>query len=561
MFSPCLLVPIYNHGSLVEATLATLKPFGLPCLLVDDGSEPATARVLDAIAAREPWVSLLRLPQNAGKGAAVIRGLEEAQRRGYSHALQVDADGQHNAADIPALLQLARSDPSALVSGIPQYGDDIPKSRLYGRYITHAWVWIETLSFAIRDSMCGFRVYPVAATLAAARHVLGRRMDFDTEIMVRLSWAGTPMLFLPTAVHYPPDGISHFQVLRDNVLISLMHTRLACGMLLRLPWLLWRKCRPRAQHPQHWSEQGERGSIWGMQASLWCYRVFGRGALYALLYPIIGWFFLFAGAARAQSRRYLERATGRPVHARDVFRHFMAFGRSVVDRLAAWSGEIHRDDVVFRQRELLVQQAASGQGAVILTSHLGNVDMCRALVSHVPGIRMNVLVFTGHARAINRVLRQTNPGIEMELIQVSSVGPDTAILLQEKISRGEFVVIAADRTSPTSAHRVSRAPFLGAPAPFPQGPFILAALMECPVYLLFALKTGPRYEIFLESFAERLALPRRQREALLREAVSRYAQRLEYYCRLTPFQWFNFFNFWQDTPTAETLPSSEYRES
>ena len=117
-------------------------------------------------------------------------------------------------------------------------------------------------------------------------------------------------------------------------------------------------------------------------------------------------------------------------------------------------------------------------------------------------------------------------------------------MLHDKVQRGEFVVIAADRTSPTSLHRTSTADFLGYPALFPHGPFILAALLECPVYLLFALQTGQRYEIFLESFAGQLTFPRRQRETLLAEAIRRYAERLEHYCRLAPLQWFNFFNFW-----------------
>jgi predicted LPLAT superfamily acyltransferase len=224
----------------------------------------------------------------------------------------------------------------------------------------------------------------------------------------------------------------------------------------------------------------------------------------------------------------------------------LAFGRAIVDKLAAWNGDIQRDEVLFPNRELLVQQAASGKGAVILTSHLGNVDMCRALIHCVPGIQMNVLLFTRHAEGINQLLQKVNPSAGMKILQINEMGPDTAMLLHEKVQQGEFIVIAADRTSPTSMHRVSQAQFLGSSAPFPQGPFILAALLECPVFLLFALDNGKQYEIFLEHFADALHLPRRQRATLLSDAIQRYANRLEHYCRLAPLQWFNFFNFWQN---------------
>jgi len=176
--------------------------------------------------------------------------------------------------------------------------------------------------------------------------------------------------------------------------------------------------------------------------------------------------------------------------------------------------------------------------------------MCRALINSVPGIHINVLLFTRNAESINRTLQRVNPGAAMEIIQIGDVGPDTAIRLHEKVQRGEWIVIAADRTSPTAMHRVTRVNFLGSPALFPQGPFILAALLECPVYLLFALQqleTPDRhYDLYLELFTEQLLLPRRQRDALLVHTIGRYAARLEHYCRLAPLQWFNFFNFWQD---------------
>ncbi|MFT4174615.1 MAG: glycosyltransferase family 2 protein [Rhodocyclaceae bacterium] len=241
------VVPVYNHehavGSVVDGILAA----GLPCLLVDDGSTPDCARALDELVKRRaPQVTLVRLTENLGKGGAVVAGMREASRLGYSHVLQIDADGQHDTADIPHFLEHSQAQPDAVICGCPQYDDSVPRGRLYGRYATHIWVWINTLSLDIRDSMCGFRIYPLPSTMALIDSAsLGSRMDFDTEIMVRLHWRGLRVVNVTTRVRYPSDGISHFRMGWDNLLISRMHAALFFGMLLRAPRLLWRRLRTR----------------------------------------------------------------------------------------------------------------------------------------------------------------------------------------------------------------------------------------------------------------------------------------------------------------------------
>ena len=239
----CAVVPVYNHGNTIGAVVAALRANDLPCVLVDDGSNATCAAVLTALANRESaGVELLRLPQNLGKGGAMQAGLKQAAALGYSHALQIDADLQHDIADIPAFIAAAEQHPDQLICGRPVYDDSVSKGRLYGRYATHIWVWINTLSLEITDSMCGFRVYPLAPVVALINQVqIGRRMDFDVEILVRLHWRGLRIFSLPTKVRYPAGGVSHFRLLRDNVLISWMHTKLFFGMLVRAPILLARK--------------------------------------------------------------------------------------------------------------------------------------------------------------------------------------------------------------------------------------------------------------------------------------------------------------------------------
>lgn len=243
MHKPCAVIPVYNHEHALPAVVSDLQRAGLPCVLVDDASSPACASVLAQLATQTD-IYLVSLSVNQGKGGAVMAGLREAARLGFSHALQVDADGQHDLGDIGRFLELSQNDPQALVCGYPQYDASVPKSRLYARYLTHVWVWINSLSLQIPDSMCGFRVYPLPATLALINSVkLGRRMDFDPEILVRLAWRNQPMRWLPTRVHYPQDGLSHFRLVHDNALISKMHAKLFFGMLLRAPLIVWRRWR------------------------------------------------------------------------------------------------------------------------------------------------------------------------------------------------------------------------------------------------------------------------------------------------------------------------------
>lgn len=243
MFKPCAVIPIYNHERAIGAVVDGVLEHELPCILVDDGSGPDCAGVIDALVAAAPnRLTLLRHTCNRGKGSAVLTGIRHAEQVGYSHALQIDADGQHRVADIPRFLQMAEAHPQALILGCPEYDRSAPSLRRWARHLTHVWVSINTLSRQIKDSMCGFRVYPLGPTLEIdRRRKLGERMNFDIEIVVRLYWAGVEMINLPTPVVYSKDTISHFRGWLDTLLISRVHATLFFGMVARLPLLLARK--------------------------------------------------------------------------------------------------------------------------------------------------------------------------------------------------------------------------------------------------------------------------------------------------------------------------------
>lgn len=235
----CLVVPIYDHGSTIRAVVRGLAPVGLPLFLVDDGCHAPTRAVLDETARAEKWVEVLRHDRNRGKGEALKTAFRVAAARGYTHAVQLDADGQHDTDDVDRFLEAAKTNPDALVVGQPIFDSDAPKSRLYGRKLSVGMVWVATLSRAVRDPLCGFRVVPLAPTLKLLDRVdLGGWMDFEPEHAVRLVWMGVPVVNVPTRVRYFAGGLSNFDVIWDDLRLAWLYTRLTLGMIARAPgWL------------------------------------------------------------------------------------------------------------------------------------------------------------------------------------------------------------------------------------------------------------------------------------------------------------------------------------
>ena len=247
-----MLIPSYNPGPKVFDTVrAALAQWG-PVWVVVDGSTDGTDAGLTAMAAADPGLKLLVRRRNGGKGAAVLDGLEEALRQGFSHALVMDSDGQHPAERIPAFMQASAARPEAMVLGEPVFDASAPAIRVKGRRISNWWANCETLWSGIHDSLCGFRVYPIAPLVREMRTSIGmRRFDFDVEAAVRLSWRGVPAVNLAAPIRYftlAEGGISHFNYWRDNALLTSMHARLFVGFLLRLPRLLTRRLAGRQPH-------------------------------------------------------------------------------------------------------------------------------------------------------------------------------------------------------------------------------------------------------------------------------------------------------------------------
>lgn len=307
----------------------------------------------------------------------------------------------------------------------------------------------------------------------------------------------------------------------------------------------------------HWAQIEELSVIWGMQFLLRVYLLFGRIILQVFLYPVVIYYWLINRQARAASQAYLDRlavfAPSLKINGSLIwsYKHFISFANAIIDKLAAWSGVLLEKDVQFYGRTELLAEISSGQGALLLGSHLGNLDVCRVIADFEQEIDINVLVHTKHAEKFNRLLNKTSPKSSLNLIQVTEITAATSILLSDKIDAGELIIIAADRTPVSNQQRVSKVNFLGAEALFPQGPFILAALLKCPVYTVFCLKQQGRHVIYFDRFSDKLNFSRKTREQSMQQIIQRYAERLQAYCLIEPLQWFNFFDFWRVTPDDE----------
>ena len=251
-----VIIPSYNTGAKVLETVRNARSHWAPVWVVVDGSNDGTAEQLQAIAAEDTGLRVFILPENRGKGAAVLHGLEIAAKEYFTHALTMDADGQHPAEKIAEFMAKSMANSNALILGLPQFDTSAPSLRVRGRKVSNWWANLETCWQGIGDSLFGFRVYPIKPLLEIMQANLWmRRFDFDVEAAVRLVWRGVPPINLAAPVKYfnaDEGGVSHFNYVRDNALLTWMHTRLFCGFIVRLPWLLWLRrtasSRLRKQH-------------------------------------------------------------------------------------------------------------------------------------------------------------------------------------------------------------------------------------------------------------------------------------------------------------------------
>lgn len=305
---------------------------------------------------------------------------------------------------------------------------------------------------------------------------------------------------------------------------------------------------------QHWAGHQERGSFWLMKLTALGIKLLGRRVLSPVLYGIVLYFFLFGRRTRRSIWQYQQhladwsgQASLGPSYRR-VFGQFMAFADAILDKLDVWNGKLDLAQVEMVDPGLLRPQLHGGRGQMLVGAHLGNLEVCRALAELGERVTMNVLVHTRHAERFNRLLGESGAS-HLRLIQVSELDPATMLQLSQRLDRGEWLAIAGDRV-PLQGTRTVEVDFLGRRAAFPQGPWLLAGLLKCPVNLFFCLKQHGRYQVILEPFAAAIEWRRSQRDQVIADWAGRYADRLGHYCLQAPQQWFNFYPFWKSDDDA-----------
>ena len=305
---------------------------------------------------------------------------------------------------------------------------------------------------------------------------------------------------------------------------------------------------------QHWADHKERGSFWLMKFTAFGIKLLGRRLLTPVLYGIVLYFFVFGRRPRHSIRDYQQhladwsgQSSLRPTQWR-IFGQFMAFADALLDKLDMWNGRLKFEDIEIVDPAHLRDQLRGERGQMLVGAHLGNLEVCRALAELGEKVTMNVLVHTRHAERFNRLLGEAG-ATSLRLIQVSELNPAVMLQLSQRLENGEWLAIAGDRV-PLHGGRNVQVNFLGHPAPFPQGPWLLAGLLKCPVNLLFCLKHEGRYRVTLEPFADAVQWRRSDREQVIAEWATRYAERLGHYCLEAPQQWFNFYPFWKTDDDA-----------
>lgn len=315
-----------------------------------------------------------------------------------------------------------------------------------------------------------------------------------------------------------------------------------------------------------WDALRERGSLLGLRVLVWLYRLLGRRACSLLVLPVVAYFFVTGGPARRASRAYFARlhawSGGRLPGRRgpgwwDGLLHFRQFGLNILDRVGFCLGDARDFEVVVHGREHLTALRDSGQGAVLVSAHLGSFDALR-LYSGQEGATVNVLMFIRHARMINALFKELQPTVDLRMITPDFGSVGWLFDLRGRVAAGELVGILGDRIGPTEGQRTSRVAFLGAPAPFSHGPILVAHLLRCPLLLIVGLRRDHRtYDVFVDRLAERVVLPTRGRAEAVDALLEAYVRRLEGYCARAPYQWFNFYDFWSGTEAGARSPVPE----
>lgn len=308
----------------------------------------------------------------------------------------------------------------------------------------------------------------------------------------------------------------------------------------------------------HWASIKEAGALKGMRIMVFIYSVFGRMVFNIILVPVMAYFYVRRPAARQASKSFLRRVEATYpglLKNRSIswlsYRHFLTFGHSLLDKYIAWSQSPTDIAMDPGEQEMLFDLVNSGVGCLVIGSHFGNLEYSRGISLRHPNLVINVLMYDQHAEKFSSLMEEAKSDLRMNLIQVTDIDIALAFKLKEKVQRGEWIIIAGDRVPLGEANRVCDATFFGEKANFPVGPYVLANLLDCPVYLLHCFLMEGEYHVGVEFFEEKFKIDRKNREQAYQQAVERFAHALEKQVARFPLQWFNFYDFWHKPESGD----------
>lgn len=534
---PAVLIPTHdNAGSVGEVVRGAVR-HGLPVFVVDDGSVDGSGERAAAAGAR-----VLRHAVNLGKGRALLTGMKAAADAGHTHVICLDADGQHDADDVPSFAAAVSREPGAIHVGVRDLST-APGSSRFGRRFSNFWVWVET-GWRVADTQCGFRAYPLAPVLAL--DLSGARYDMEVEVLTLGVWAGLPVRDLACRVYYPPPEVrvSSFRPFVDNARISWMNTRLVVERIVWPPrWFL-----PRWSPPGVSGAEGAPAAAWTGAARgtplgwrivvLWL-RLAGRRATYPLVHFLAGWYTLFAVRHRHALAPYLAR-TGTTVGA--IFRSFAV---ALLDRMAFLLQGPSAFTYVREGEEHLQQIFAGSSGAILLSAHLGNVEVTAGQSGDGTRMRrVKVLRFVSPEDHGRTVMAAFPPTWQPDAIVLTPTGDDgfASLAVLRALRAGQIVAMHGDRLVDDRTVTVT---LLGAPCQVPSGPWMLAALAQVPVVIVGCFKEGPDTYRMVATPPMLCRFDRtRPREAQIQAWAQEYARVVEAWIRRYPEQWYNFHDVW-----------------
>lgn len=527
------LIPYYNHPLKIKELLERLKPYNIDILIIDDGSDSKSKEALKNLGAR-----IFSREVNGGKGAAIKDGFKIAKKEGYTHAFQIDADMQHDLSSIKLFLDSSIKNPHAIIASNPIYKNK--NLRFYFRKITHFWVCVNTLSNSIKDSMCGFRIYP----LDSIPYAKSDRMDFDIEILLLSYFRGIAIKWLDVDVSYN-NHVSHFRMLRDNLLLFKLHFKYA----LLLPFNLLK----RNKKEKLWYERGERAGDFWLNITIFLVLILPRFLLNIVIAFVTFIYYLNSKDERKNLREFyrnLDDFLG--VKKRhNIYLNFYYFGSSICDKIAAWKGKItHKDLHIINYDFMLSELNTKKRGQILLMSHFGNIEVARALGDKFKNLRIITFVYQKNTEKFLNMIDKISKK-KIDRIYVDEINIKSLLELRAILDSGGHIGIMGDRIALNNKKNI-KMKFFDKDCYFPYGAFLIAGLLEAKMGMLWCEKISKKYHIMLEGISydynSRDSIVKLGSDKIesIKPLLQTYISSLEKRAINNPTQWFSFHNFWKE---------------